>query len=109
MILNSNFEKASLGFFPYKAYVSHKNDSSNLTKKSIKGLVVNLSILYFLIVSIHGRPQVLSLLFFGNLPAMFWFVWLPSANFFYLVAKSRDFQPYQFPPPFPFIIAASYN
>ena len=35
--------------FPYRACVSHKNDSPNVTQKvecSIKGLVVDLSILF---------------------------------------------------------------
>ena len=39
------FEKAHLGLFPYRAYVSHKNDRPDLTQRvlwSIKGLVVNL-------------------------------------------------------------------
>ena len=48
LISNNNFEEALLGFFPYRAYVSHKNDSPNLTQKvewPIKGLVVSLSIL----------------------------------------------------------------
>ena len=29
-----NFEKAPLARFPYRAYLTHKNDSPNLTKKS---------------------------------------------------------------------------
>ena len=33
LILNVNFDKAPLEF-SYRAHVSHKNDSSNLTKKS---------------------------------------------------------------------------
>ena len=34
LIFNINFEKAPFGLFPYRAYVSHKNDSPNITKKS---------------------------------------------------------------------------
>ena len=30
-----NFEKAPLGLFPYRAYMSHKIDSPNLNKRSI--------------------------------------------------------------------------
>ena len=33
MVSNINFEKAPLGFFPYRAYVSHKNDRPDLTQK----------------------------------------------------------------------------
>ena len=33
LISNINFEKAPLGRFLYGAYVSHKNDRPNLTKK----------------------------------------------------------------------------
>ena len=41
--------KSSFRPFPYRAYAFHKNDSLNPTQKvlwSIKGLVVNLSILF---------------------------------------------------------------
>ena len=47
------FWKSFSRVFPYRAYVSHKNDSPNLTHKvwSIKGMVGNLSFM-FLVVSI---------------------------------------------------------
>ena len=43
------FWKSSIMVFPFKAYVSHRNDGSNLTLKvllSIKGLVAILSIFF---------------------------------------------------------------
>ena len=47
LISSFSFEKALLGRFPYRAYMSHKNDNPNLTQKvqwSIEGLVVSLFI-----------------------------------------------------------------
>ena len=60
LISNINFEVVPLGLFLCGANVSHKNDSPNLTQKSLVvylkagGRSVNL---IFIVVSIHGRPQ----------------------------------------------------
>ena len=59
LISNIDFEKLPLGFFPYRAYVFHENDSANLTKKS-SGLLKDGSqsvYLISLVFSIHERPQ----------------------------------------------------
>ena len=40
LISNINFQKAPLGLFLYRAYISHKNDSPNLSKKS-SGLLMD--------------------------------------------------------------------
>ena len=59
MVSNVIFEKATSGLFPNRAYVSHKNDRPDLTQKvlwSSKGLVVNLSI-FFWLLQIRGRPE----------------------------------------------------
>ena len=60
----SQFE-ALIGLFPYRAYVSHKNDGQNLTQNS-SGLLKDwwLICLYFFCCLIHGRPQ-------ASIPAIF--------------------------------------
>ena len=61
-----NFGKALLGFFSYRAYVSLKIDSPNLTKKSSGLLKDWWSIsLISLIFTIHGRTQ-------ASIEAIFW-------------------------------------
>ena len=71
LISNIVLEKA-LRFFPYQAYVSHKNDNPNLTQKSSALLKTGDQSVYLITLgSFSNSMEGHKWLFFSNLPVMF--------------------------------------